>query len=111
MARRSLLLVLALPLALPLAGATGARPDGLALYEHHARDAASTIVTFTTVNRGASAAAGIRVCEQVTASARTCRRVGTLQPGEAFTFELRVRAAGGRGYVESGSLRSRAIRV
>ena len=114
-ARRSLLLAFALPLAFPLSGAAGARPNGLALYEHHARDAGSVVVTFTVIDRGAAAIAGVRVCKPTSSATRVCRRVGALTVGEAFTFELRLpRAASssGRGWVESaGATRLPATRV
>ena len=115
MARRSLLLAFALPLAFPLSGAAGARPNGLALYEHHARDAGSVVVTFTVIDRGEAAIAGVRVCEPTSRSTRVCRRVGALAAGEAFTFELRLPRASssrGRGWVESaGAARLPATRV
>lgn len=115
MARRSLLLAFALLLAFPLSGAAGARPSGLALYEHHARDAGSVVVTFTVIDRGAAAIADVRVCKPTSSSTRVCRRVGALAAGEAFTFELRLPRASssrGLGWVESaGATRLPATRV
>lgn len=110
------LVLMLLALGTSAAGAEAA-PPGVSLYEHRAMSASATVVTFTAINRSTEAISEIRVCARVprtvAASGTSCRAVGILLGGEAFTFAIRLpaHAAPGRDWAAAGAVKTFAIRV